>query len=86
MLRIEPQQKHTITTQLAAKSLHDKICAAHGKIAVFARAGQYISTKITTERFENYMRSDRKRDLMGVYDSDCMIAWLEDDLAYMGMK
>lgn len=79
-------KKHTLVTKNEANKLLDRINAAHVPIAVFSRHGNYICTKSTTDRFSELMRGDRQRDLMGVYDHDVMLEWLEDDLAYMGVR
>lgn len=83
---LQPKIQHTLITKTEASKLLDRINAARCGIAVFSRHGNYICTKVTTGRFEELLRGDRLRDLMGVYDHDVMLDWLEDDLAYMGVR
>ncbi len=66
-----------------AKNLFHKIENAAAPIGVFV-IGDYVkSTKITTALFADACMK-KPETLMGVYDADCRVEWLEEDLIYMG--
>jgi hypothetical protein len=79
--------KHSDTIRKAAVSLLNKFEGrSNSPIAVFVSPKGAISqTKITTDRFEDLMFDIPDR-LMGVYTGNCSLDWIEDDLAWMGVK
>lgn len=76
---------HNIITKAAAKKLFEKIESSNAPIAVFCLNGSWRATKITTDLYKTALKKTPNR-LMGVYDNSVRIEWLEDDLAYMGVK
>lgn len=78
--------KHSDTIRKAAASLISKFEGYAGPVAVFVSPkGAITQTKITTVRFEDLLFEIPDR-LMGVYTGACPLDWIEDDLAFMGVK
>ena len=75
---------HNIITKSAAETLFNKIEASKTPIAVFVRHGSWNATKVTTDLYRQAI-TKREKDLMGIYTPMVHPAWLEDDLAYMGV-
>lgn len=67
-----------------AVHLFNKIEVAAAPIAVFVRNGAVKTTKITTDLYTQAMSKTPER-LMGVYDENCCLEWLEEDLEWMGV-
>jgi hypothetical protein len=67
-----------------AMYLFNKIESAKVPLAIFVINGAVKATKVNTNLFaEAFIKMSDK--LMGVYNSDVELKWLEDDLKYMGM-
>jgi hypothetical protein len=79
--------KHSDTIRKAAASLLTKFEGrSNSPIAVFVSPKGAISqTKITTDRFGE-LEAANPDQLMGVYTGNCSLDWIEDDLAWMGVK
>jgi len=77
--------KHTEATKTAARNLFDKLEKFNRPLAVFVIDGLVRRTNPTTELFAK-MLTEKLRCFMGVYNDMAMPAWLEDDLAYMGVR
>lgn len=67
-----------------AVHIFNKIEAASAPLAVFVSNNTVKTTKITTDLFRQAMTKTPSR-LMGVYDKNCRIKWLEEDLEWMGV-
>lgn len=68
-----------------AQSLLDKLCDAKVPLAIFVRNGMVRTTKVTSALCAD-MLSKRSKELMGVYDKECKLEWLVDDLKFAGVK
>lgn len=51
---------------------------------MFVVNGAIKTTKVTTNLFHEALSKTPQR-LMGVYDGECLLKWLEEDLEYMGI-
>lgn len=77
---------HSKSISNAANILLNKFSDTSALYSVFVKKdGSITQTKTTTKRFNEYMNS-MGDCLMGIYDGDAHIDWIEDDLVYMGVK
>ncbi len=67
-----------------AKSVIDKAVNTGKHYAIFVRNGQAKVTNTGTDLFREAMQK-READLLGVYDQNCRLEWLVDDLRYKGV-
>lgn len=78
--------KHSDTIRKAAVSLLGKFEGYKGPVAVFVSPkGAITHTKISTDRFSD-LELDIPDRMMGVYTGACLLDWIEEDLAFTGVK
>ena len=63
-------------------ALHTKICNANVPMAVFDTKNGIRVTKLNTDLFDKAFYK-MPRSLVGVYDDECLVDWLEYDLEHM---
>ena len=78
-------KKHNVITLEAARVLFNKVEAAKGPIAVFAANGGWNATKVSSQHFARQMQRTPEL-LMGLYDVNSRLEWIEDDFAAAGIR
>lgn len=67
-----------------ARALIDRAANTGKNYAVFVRHGSAKVTNTTTEEYRKTM-DKRGGDLLGIYNKNCPIGWLVEDLRWKGI-
>ena len=81
---MKPRQ-HNVITKEAARVLFNKVENSNAPIAVFAANGGWSATKVSSQHFARQVQSTPEL-LMGLYDVNSRLEWIEDDFAACGIK
>ena len=76
---------HNVITREAAAKLRQRLDSTGCPLAVFAANGSFNATKVTTELCAKALKSQPEK-LIGIYDLNARLEWLQDDLAAAGIK
>ena len=76
---------HNIITKEAARVLFNKVENSNAPIAVFAANGGWNATKVSSQNFARQIQRTPEL-LMGLYDVNSRLEWIEDDFAACGIK
>ena len=77
--------KHNIITKEAARVLFNKVESSTTPIAVFAANGGWNCTKVSSQHFARQIQRTPEL-LMGLYDVNSRLEWIEDDFAAAGIR
>ena len=73
-------------TKKAAAALLTKLESSRGNVGVFVTKGGGVrTTKVITALFRDMVRTNPET-LMGVYNEEVLIPYLEEDLHFMGVR
>ncbi len=77
--------RHNVITKEAAKTIFHKVESSSVPIAIFAQYGSWTATKVNSQNFARQVQ--RTPELMvGIFDINTRLDWLEDDLAAAGIR
>lgn len=77
--------KHNIITKEAARVLFNKVENSSAPIAVFAANGSWQASKVSSQNFARQIQRTPEL-LIGLYDVNSRLEWIEDDLFEAGIK
>jgi len=77
--------KHNIITKEAARVLFNKVENSSAPIAVFASNGSWQASKVSSQNFARQIQRTPEL-LIGLYDVNSRLEWIEDDLYEAGIK
>lgn len=74
-----------IITKQAALAIFHKVENSSIPIAIFAEHGSWQATKVNTTNFARLVQREPEK-LIGIFDINTRLEWIEDDLAEAGIS
>lgn len=72
---------------MSPEELLAKVTRGDVPVAVFTKLpdNELMTTRINSELFQEAMRKPKKVKLFGIYDKNCQIEWLKEDMIHAGL-